>query len=174
MTPSHPNLDRRRPAPTRPGLCLRPATADDSEAIWRWNNDPSIRRVSLDPRPIARADHERWMAARLTDPAHHMWIVEVIGEPIGVVRIARPDGGVAGHISIALDQAARGLGHGRAAIITACTLDGGPVLAEIVAENRASRACFEACGFTMLRTSLRPDGRIVLTYEWRNARATAT
>jgi RimJ/RimL family protein N-acetyltransferase len=158
---------------TRPGLDLRLATAADGEAIWRWNNDATVRQMSLDPRAIPRDVHDVWMTDHLGDRDHRMWIVELSGEPIGVVRIARTGGAGPGTISIALDRTARGLGLGRATIKLACARDGGPIVAEILSENRPSIACFEACGFALAHRGPRPGGRTVLTYEWRNVHAIA-
>ncbi|HVV85915.1 MAG TPA: GNAT family N-acetyltransferase, partial [Kofleriaceae bacterium] len=52
-----------------------------------------------------------------------------------------------GRISIVLDPSARGRGLGRRVITLACAADGGPVVAEVLSDNHASRAAFEAAGF---------------------------
>ena len=162
-------MSARRPLRSRPGLRLREATLADADVIYRWNNDPAVRGLSLDRRPIAREDHDRWMAARLADPNTRMWIVEIFDEALGVVRIERAASSKTGRVSIALDPSARGLGLGRAALVVACDADGGPLMAEVVAENRASRACFEACGFLPTGRVV-SGGRAILTYEWRHKR----
>ena len=151
---------------------LRAATIDDSESIWRWNNEPSVRAVSLDPRPIERADHDCWMAARLKDALSRLWIVVGNGEDRGVARVQRDRAGDPGRVSIALAPAARGAGVGQAALALVCRHDGGPLVADIIAANRASRACFEACGFRLCERAVRGD-REVLTYEWRSVDAIA-
>jgi RimJ/RimL family protein N-acetyltransferase len=162
-------VNTRRPVRSRPGLELRDAAITDADRIHGWNNDPAVRGLSLDRRPIARDDHQRWMEARLADPGTRMWIVLVFDEPLGVVRIERAPAAKIGRVSIALDPSARGLGLGRAALLMAITADGGPLVAEVVAENRASRACFEACGF-LSTGRIVSGGRAVLTYEWRHER----
>lgn len=129
------------------GLSLRPARVADRDRILAWNNDPDVRARSLDPRPIDPDAHARWLAARLEDPRARLSIVVERGESIGLIRIERrtPDG--PGRISIVLAAAARGRGFGRAAIAAACRADGGEILAEIVADNFASHACFRGAGF---------------------------
>ena len=91
-----------------------------------------------------------------------------------------------GRISIVLDASVRGRGLGRRVISLACAADGGPVVAEILVDNRASRACFEAAGFVRELTPAPPgarpapaplsiagEPRPVIRYLWRPDRAHA-
>jgi RimJ/RimL family protein N-acetyltransferase len=128
-------------------VVLRPALARDRDRILAWNGDPEVRARSLDPRPIDVVTHARWMATRLADPLMRLSIALRDGVPVGVVRIERRTAGGPGRISIVIDPGARGCGIGRAAIVAACRADGGPVVAEILDDNLASRACFAAAGF---------------------------
>ena len=142
-----------------PPVALREAHWGDREAIWAWNNAPEVRALSRDPRPISALDHARWFAARLT-AGLATWIVEVDGEPVGVVRLDRLEGSI-GRISIALASDVRGQGIGRRAIAAACAAWAAPVLAEILDTNAASRAAFEASGF-----QLRDQHDDVTIYLW--------
>ncbi len=140
---------------------LRPAGPADSAQVLGWNGAAEVRARSLDPRPIDPADHARWFAARLADPACALWIVEVAGAPAGVVRVdGLPD---AARISIAVDPAWRGRGVGRAAIALACRAAGVPVVAEIRLDNHASVAAFAAAGFTRWPVGDRADA---VAYRW--------
>ena len=124
---------------------LRPATAADAEAVWAWNAAPDVRAWSGAGEPIAWPTHVAWYAARLARVGEPMWIVERDGAGVGVVRIdAAP---ARARLSIALAADARGQGVGRAAIQAALAAWQRPIAAEIFADNRRSRACFEACGF---------------------------
>jgi len=140
-------------------VALREANWGDREAIWAWNNAPEVRALSRDPRPISALDHARWFAARLT-AGLPTWIIEAAGEPVGVVRIER-QGPNLGRISIALAADIRGRGIGRRAIAAACAAWSGPVIAEILPTNTASRAAFEASGFR-----LRDERDDLVTYLW--------
>lgn len=155
-------------------VVLRPALARDAQRILRWNGDAAVRARSLDPRPIDAAGHARWMAARLADPLTALSIVLRDGRPVGVVRIQRRTVGAPGVISIVIDDGARGHGLGRAAIIAACLADGGVVVAEILDDNTASRAAFEAAGFVLAPAALDPVLGAVPAgarrYQWRTAR----
>jgi RimJ/RimL family protein N-acetyltransferase len=146
--------------PTRPAVALRPAVADDCELVFAWNFAPEVRARSRRPAPVGFAEHARWFDRRIADRAAPIWIIEDARVPVGVVRLDLVAHGLM-RISIALAADARDRGIGRAAILQACRAWGQPVLAEILADNLASRACFEACGF---RPVVECDG--LLTYHW--------
>lgn len=175
---------RPRPAAVAGEVTLRRATALDGSRVLAWNGAADVRARSRDPRPIAPADHARWFAARLQDPRGRLWIALLDGCPVGVVRIdrARDATATAGRISIVLDPSVRGRGLGRRVIALACAADGGPVVAEILVDNHASRACFEAAGFVREPSPIAPaprspaaidgsDPRPVIRYLWRPDRA---
>jgi UDP-2,4-diacetamido-2,4,6-trideoxy-beta-L-altropyranose hydrolase len=144
----HPTVRITKLQPRRAVVALRLATHSDRARIWGWNNDPEVRAVSLDQRPISAETHLRWFAARMADPLTRMSIILADGLPVGLVRLQRSSPSGTATISIVLEASARGRGVGKAAIELACTADGGPVTAEILETNAASLACFEAAGFT--------------------------
>jgi L-amino acid N-acyltransferase YncA len=145
---------------------LRPVRALDCRRVWEWSCSPEVRAVSLNPRPIPLDEHEPWFRARLARPG--FWIIEANGADVGVIRIDQVSGssgdGRTGKLSIAIGSAARGRGIGRRAVAAACAAWRNPVIADVVASNAASRAMFEACGFTV-PPGLRSNGAVV-TYEW--------
>jgi RimJ/RimL family protein N-acetyltransferase len=137
-------------------ISVRPAVLDDCENVFAWSCAPDVRAVSKDTRPIAYSDHARWYVSRIVVGAP-TWIVEADGQPVGVIRI---DGA---RISIALAETARGRGIGREAIARVTREWGGPIVAEIAPSNRASQACFEACGFVAIGVA---NDNEFLTYQW--------
>jgi len=141
-------------------VMLRKATLADCEQIWMWNFAPDVRAWSKRSEAVALAEHTRWFMRRLADDREPIWVIETPGGPVGVVRLDAIGGGLT-RISIALAAAARGRGIGRRAVATACHRWGRPIIAEILADNLASRACFEACGF---RSVVECDG--LFTYHW--------
>jgi len=144
----------------RTAVTLRKAVADDCEQVWAWNFAPEVRARSKRADAVAFLEHARWFARRLADGDAPIWIVEDCGAPVGVIRLDPIGSGLA-RISIAVAGDARGRGIGKAAVAAACVRWGQPILAEIFADNLASRACFEACGF---RSVVACDG--LLTYHW--------
>ena len=141
-------------------VVLRDATLDDCEAIWRWNFAPDVRARSRRSEAVAFAEHARWFTRRIADGREPIWVIEAQAAPVGVVRLDVMGSGL-WRISIALAAEARGRGIGRCAVGAVCRACAGPIVAEIFADNLASRACFEACGF---RSIVECDG--LLTYHW--------
>ena len=166
---------RPRPTPTTGVVTLRHANGLDASRVLAWNGAPEVRARSMDPRPITTEAHARWFAARLRDPRGGLWIAQLDGCPIGVVRVDRDDHDVdsPGRISIVLDPSVRGRGLGRQVIALACAADGGPVVADILADNHASRTSFEAAGFVQVPSPSSPapaSSRAALRYLWRPLR----
>jgi UDP-2,4-diacetamido-2,4,6-trideoxy-beta-L-altropyranose hydrolase len=141
-------------------VTLRAAAPEDCESIWRWNFAPDVRARSKSPDVVSFVQHARWFTRRLAEGKEPIWIVETLAGPVGVVRLDMVSRGLA-RISIALAPASRGNGVGRQAISAVCQRWNQPIIAEILADNLASRACFEACGF---RSVVECDG--LLTYHW--------
>lgn len=158
-------------------VTLRPARPEDCESIYRWNFAADVRAQSRRAEAVVFLEHARWFARRLADVDSSswspswapiwapIWVIEEYRHGVGVVRIDPPDHGLLAHgrarISIALAAFARGRGVGRAAIAAACRAWRQPVVAEIFADNAASRACFEACGFRAIASC---DG--IVFYHW--------
>ncbi len=141
-------------------VTLRPAREPDCVRVWEWNFAPDVRRLSKRSEPVRFNDHARWYAERIGQKHEPMWIIEVGPRPAGVIRLDG-DATLGTRLSIALAGSMRGRGIGRRAIAQACRAWSRPVFAEIFAENTASRACFEACGF-----ALYTDHDTLLTYRW--------
>ncbi|MSQ82853.1 MAG: GNAT family N-acetyltransferase [Myxococcales bacterium] len=146
-----------------PAVQLRRATPADAHAVWRWNNHPSVRAVSLSTAEIAWPDHQTWFATKVADPQCRMWIITLDGAPSGIVRIDRR--GCSGTVSIAIDPAARGQGVGPAALRQACSRYFGEtgdnlIEAGILADNIASLKAFAAVGFVQTSTSAVGNGLV--------------
>jgi len=140
-------------------VTLRAAGPEDCERVWMYNFAPDTRAMSQRSEIVALVEHARWYARRLTDADAPMWIVEEWGAPVGVLRLdPRRETTL---ISIALAAAARGRGIGRSAIAAVCLAWRRPIIAEIFADNYASRVCFEACGFREIG-----ENDSYVTYRW--------
>lgn len=140
-------------------LSLRPVEAADSGHLFDWANDPVTRQFSYSPAPIERANHEKWLTARLSDPAHLLLIASVGETPAGTIRFALDADGAA-LLSFAIAPECRGLGLSapllRAGAARAVaqwpTLQG--VVGHVLLANAASLAAFRRSGF---REVHRPD-----------------
>jgi RimJ/RimL family protein N-acetyltransferase len=120
-----------------------------------WANDPATRAASRAHEPIPSADHHRWFERRLATPNEaRIWVGEIDGVPMGVVRFERlgPEL-VEVSITVASDVRGRGLaGPLLEAGVAAARAAFGPVtiLAEILPGNDASVRLFSAAGFRPL------------------------
>lgn len=135
---------------------LRPVQAADRDILFKWANDPDVRANSFDPRPIAPETHLAWLERVLADSDVRMWILEVTGAPVGIVRYQRGADEAGVGISIAREH--RGHGHGVSLLLEsaplACSELGVRALVALVLPgNEVSaraflRAGFEAAGET--------------------------
>lgn len=144
----------------RDPIALRRARPEDCEAIWRWSLASERHARSPRAEAVAFIEHARWFARRLADGDAPIWVVEEYDSGVGTVRLDPPEYGRA-RISIALAGPARGRGIDQAAIAAACRSWRRPIAAEVFADDAASCACFEACGFRAIAVC---DG--LVTYHW--------
>lgn len=129
-------------------ITLRPATADDSEDILRWRNDPDTRSVSMNTDEVAVDTHRAWYAEKLKSPAAILLIGAYAGHKIGFVRYDLNDD--VATVSINLNPDWRSLGMGQ--LILQKAEDFIPphidrIEAEIKPGNAASLKAFETAGF---------------------------
>ena len=129
---------------------LRPARTEDAIVAWRWRNDKATRRHFNDPRPVELEAHLSWWNATLADPTRDLLIAEVGQISVGVIRLDQDDGSTM--VSIYLDPDLVGLGAGPQVLYAAQRFNaarrpGALLCAQIVPQNTASIASFEAAGF---------------------------
>ncbi|MBJ95306.1 MAG: hypothetical protein CMP23_12660 [Rickettsiales bacterium] len=135
---------------TDPVVSIRAAEAEDCRFYWQVNNEPSTRAQSISPEPIPWESHQRWYAQRLLDQETVLYVAELEGERVGVLRFDRA--GEESTISVALAPAYRGRGLGRQIIAsgTRASLDSGAVkrvIALVRPDNIGSVRAFLAAGY---------------------------
>jgi L-amino acid N-acyltransferase YncA len=130
---------------------IRRAGPDDRDAVLLWRNDPETRRASLTHDEVPDDDHAAWFASSLEDELRRLYIGEVEGEPIGVVRF--DIGQESSEVSINLAPQYRGRRLSRplleAAIAAYEQERGEPqqLVAMIRTDNPASSRIFRSLGF---------------------------
>lgn len=130
---------------------MRPVVEDDCDAIHAWRNAPDTRRYFHDDRPVALENHREWYAGLLADPDRQMWIGELDGFPVGVIRFDK--GGRDAIVSVYMVPGETGRGLGAGLIIAGCRAaaahwpDLETIDAEVLAENTASERAFSKAGF---------------------------
>jgi len=73
-----------------PEVILRPADARDCDRIFHWRNDPVSRANSRTVEPINHNEHVKWYAAAIVSPSRKIFIAEIDGQAIGMVRADAP------------------------------------------------------------------------------------
>lgn len=124
---------------------LRPATLHDADLLYEWRVEGEQAEWYEGPQ-TTREQHDRWLAARLDNPAVRIWIAEIDGllgaGAVGVVRLDSND-----ELSVEIDPGWRGLGYGTEAIQLACEQAEGRVKACVDGSNEAARRAFLNAGF---------------------------
>ena len=131
---------------------LRPAGADDSEAIFGWQQHPQTRRFFRHPEAPSRAEHAQWFADKLRDPGCALNIITHNDTPAGLLRLDRTERtDRALEVSILIAPTHYRLGLGRQALALAEAIWAHtPQVAEVHSENAASHGLFRKAGFTLV------------------------
>ncbi len=135
----------------RSQMSLRAAADGDCERLFAWRNHPDTRRYFFDPAPIDLSAHRRWFADTLADSTRALLVGLVDGEEVGALRY--DFSGDEARVSIYLDPARQGEGHGAAllAVGTQWLRSNRKGLRAIVADvlpaNEASVRVFHTAGY---------------------------
>ena len=134
-------------------LTLRQAVESDSESLLEWRNDATTKAFSLSSDEVTREQHEAWFNKTLQDTNSLLIIGEVLGGPVGMVRINILNDSGLGQVSINLNPDFRGRGLSRQ-LLGSSLLFATQVFdnvskyrADIHIENLASQKIFTAVGF---------------------------
>ncbi|MGB0589267.1 MAG: GNAT family N-acetyltransferase [Myxococcota bacterium] len=131
-------------------LTLRVATSADCRFYWEVNNAPSTRALSISSEPIPWDDHTEWFESRLRGSETVLYVAELKGQRVGVVRFDVTTNEAT--ISVAIAEFHRGRGLGRRVIAegtrtTLATGDVAHVIALIRPDNIGSVRAFKAAGY---------------------------
>jgi len=130
---------------------LRAAQEADCDLVHAWRNHPAVRSVSHDRRVIDLASHRTWYRAALADPSRILLMIELAGQPVGVLRYDIRDAVAA--VSVYLDPRRMGQGIGAAALragsrwIHARRPEVTTLVAEIADGNARSAGAFVKAGY---------------------------
>ena len=133
-------------------LRLRRTDETDSKLIWNWRNDPVTRSNFRNQGAISWEAHEAWFRSAQADPNTIIFVGQIDGEPIGVIRFDLRVDRSAYEISINLAPEYRSKGLGARLLAASCEEieTGGstiPLQAAVRVENVASQRIFRQCGF---------------------------
>jgi RimJ/RimL family protein N-acetyltransferase len=134
-------------------IVIRKATHADSENLFTWRNDPSIRAVSRNAKPIDRSTHETWIKAVLSDSDQVLLIGKYQDKAVGVVRFDVK--AKEAEVSIYLVPGQQGTGFGTELLLAAENWlaehrsDVLSIKAEVLDGNQRSHRLFQKCDYRM-------------------------
>ncbi|WP_040262306.1 UDP-2,4-diacetamido-2,4,6-trideoxy-beta-L-altropyranose hydrolase [Pseudomonas massiliensis] len=138
-----------------PLLSLRAATADDAQRLFDGRNAEAVRLASHDTRPLDWPLHLAWLYGTLADKRRALFIAEVGGQAIGMLRYDRhPSEPGRAEVSLYLFEAWLGQGWGRwllragEAWLIRHWPDVIRVDATVLPHNKASLQLFRLAGFS--------------------------
>lgn len=121
----------------------------DSGPLLEWRNDPITRANSVNTAPVERVEHEEWLKASIDSPEKKIFIAELMGGPVGSVRIESR--GNHSELSWTVAPGSRGKGIGKIMVSAALRLLSGEVTAKIRSSNAASIKIASSSGFVKER-----------------------
>jgi UDP-2,4-diacetamido-2,4,6-trideoxy-beta-L-altropyranose hydrolase len=138
-------------------VVFRRATSSDSDSLFAWRNDPTVRAVSHDSREIALDDHRRWLESTMADPARVLLIAEVGGVAVGVVRfdIDQDRATISVYRVPGAPSARIGLVRSAVDWLRTHRKDVVSVIAGVKSGNEASLRAFSAAGFEEMSRELK-------------------
>jgi UDP-2,4-diacetamido-2,4,6-trideoxy-beta-L-altropyranose hydrolase len=141
---------------------LRESQVDDCLTLFRWVNEPEVRRSSLNSAEVSWVDHQSWFESTSVNPEKVILMAEVRDMPIAQIRFERLEEQIRLSYSVDPTQRGKGVGHWIVSqgVLWIRQRWHSPIVAEVRAENLASRRIFETLNFRQ-GTSLKPD---VLTF----------
>ena len=93
----------------KPQYSLRLVNLKDGRTIFKWANDPAVRRWSFNDNLIQFDEHKTWFNNKLNDSNVLMWIFEENTNPAGLVRLEKKNDKVLLNYLIAPESRGKGL-----------------------------------------------------------------
>jgi UDP-2,4-diacetamido-2,4,6-trideoxy-beta-L-altropyranose hydrolase len=126
---------------------LRLAEYSDCDTLFDWQQHPQSRRFAHNPKAPTAAEHARWFAQTMIDPARLLLIVMCGVEPAGMLRLDRlADGSRKVSILTAPSHYRHGIASA-ALELARRFIPAGELHAEILAGNIPSHALFRRAGY---------------------------
>jgi UDP-4-amino-4,6-dideoxy-N-acetyl-beta-L-altrosamine N-acetyltransferase len=70
---------------------MRDIVGSDRERLLAWRNSPDVAAYMYSDHAISPEEHDRWFASIRTRHDRRYWIIEVNGDPVGLVNLADID-----------------------------------------------------------------------------------
>ena len=90
-------------------VSFRAATCEDVNLLFRWVNNPEVRKNAFSQRKIGYSEHQRWFDKKLGNECSKIFIFTLGSQPVGQVRFEINRDGTA-EIDVSIDRDYRGKG----------------------------------------------------------------
>ena len=132
-------------------LRLRRALPTDCRLVWTWANEPEVRQASFRSDPIPWETHVAWFNTKLREPKAVFYLA-VNRDDVPVAQLRYDLQGREAVVSISIDRAFRGQGHGRIILNLGSEAIFGSTAADVVHAyikpgNESSVRAFVAAGY---------------------------
>lgn len=125
----------------------------DKDMLFRWANDPDVRRNSFYSEPIKYEDHEKWFAHIMECENVLQFILMDETAPVGQIRLNLENEKAEIGYSIAAEYRGKGYGRKILQMIEKKVQSGYPhtrvLVAKVKPENLVSRKLLESEGYEM-------------------------
>lgn len=124
---------------------------EDCDTLFGWRNTPWLIELGASRRVVPYGEHQQWFAESLTSQKRELFIVEVLGAPVGMIRFDLLDANDA-EVSIYLMPPYQGRGYGRQAFLASAPdfmMRRGisRIIARVLPQNARSARFFENLEF---------------------------
>lgn len=90
-------------------LSLRKVIKTDKNLLFKWANDPEVRKWSFSNNAITKSEHKIWFDKKHKDPNVLMWIFEDDNSPAGMFRLEKENNKVLLNYLMASQSRGKGL-----------------------------------------------------------------
>lgn len=134
-------------------VCLRKVEKRDMDLLYKWANDPVVRRNSFNMNPIPYENHVKWFNMMMENSAALQFIMMDEDTPVGQIRLNIDGKEAEIGYSIGSEYRGKGYGHKVLQLVTEEVRKNYPgidrLIAKVKPENKASNALFEKEGYLM-------------------------
>jgi len=128
-------------------LTLRRLVLEDSDAVYRWQTTPDVRKYFRDPNPPSPERHSGWMAERVASMSAVTEIILRNGQAAGMIRLdPLAEGGFEVSILVSPDFQGGGVGTG-ALMLARQLIPFADFKAYVDPRNAASLTAFSRAGY---------------------------
>lgn len=139
-------------------LVLRKVIPSDVDLLYKWANDPEVRKNAFHTEPIPYENHVKWFAKMLEDTSVYQYILYQRELPIGQIRLNVEGNEALIDYSISAEYRGKGFGRKLLELVKEqIAIDKISNVIKMIGQvkygNQASARAFEKCGFTKQETA---------------------